>query len=87
LGLVVAASEPSCQEVLAIIQCYVDGECDVVTMVMIASHLDGCEHCDAELRTLRWLKAAVRRCGREVAQATSADDVRRWYRAESGPWR
>ncbi len=55
--------EVSCVEVLAVIQCYVDCECDVTTMLVIAAHLDGCCECCAELATLRWMKAAVRRCG------------------------
>jgi anti-sigma factor RsiW len=62
LAFVVAGSEPSCPEVLIVIQCYVDCECDVDTMLTIASHLDRCAHCADELETLRWLKSAVRRC-------------------------
>ncbi len=57
-------AEPSCLFVLTVIQCYVDGECDVTTMLAIAAHLDRCETCTEELATLRILKAAVRRCGR-----------------------
>ena len=45
-----------------IIQCYVDYECDVVTMLAVASHLESCTVCRDELETLRALKAAVRRC-------------------------
>ena len=56
------AIEPSCIEVLAIIQCYVDCECDVDTMLVIAAHLDCCPGCCDELASIRWLKAAVRRC-------------------------
>lgn len=54
--------ETSCHEVLVIIQCYVDYECDVVTMLAVASHLQACKVCRDELETLRALKAAVRRC-------------------------
>ena len=61
---VVDTDEPSCLEVLTVIQCYVDCECDVTTMLVIAAHLDRCEVCAGELATLRILKAAVRRCGR-----------------------
>jgi anti-sigma factor (TIGR02949 family) len=60
----VAVTEPSCRDVLAVIQCYVDGECDLRTMMAIASHLDHCCACTEELQMLRWLKAAVRRCVR-----------------------
>jgi hypothetical protein len=77
----VTVSEPSCREVLAIIQCYVDCECDVITMVMIAGHLDVCDACGAELRTLRWLKAAVRRCADH-----DAGDARARHQAESRLW-
>jgi anti-sigma factor RsiW len=48
--------------VLVIIQCYVDCECDVTTMLTIATHLDACSACREELDGLRALKAAVRRC-------------------------
>jgi anti-sigma factor RsiW len=54
--------------VLALIQCYVDGECDVSTAVAIGEHIERCPHCSAELASFRWLKAAVRRCnGRGAA--------------------
>ena len=56
-------NETPCRDVLAVIQCYVDVECDVLTMLAIAAHLDHCCTCAEELETLRWLKAAVRRCG------------------------
>jgi hypothetical protein len=56
------ANETSCREVLAVIQCYVDVECDLWTMLAIAAHLDCCRTCAEELQALRWLKAAVRRC-------------------------
>jgi len=58
----VPEDEPTCHEVLVIIQCYVDYECDVVTMLAVASHLETCKVCRDELDTLRALKAAVRRC-------------------------
>ena len=56
------SDDPSCREVLAIIQCYVDCECDVETMLVIAAHLDQCAPCCDELAGFRWLKSAVRRC-------------------------
>ncbi len=58
----VAVTQPSCRDVLAVIQCYVDGECELWTMLAIAAHLDHCCACLEELEMLRWLKAAVRRC-------------------------
>jgi hypothetical protein len=59
----VLSTEPSCAEVLAFIDWYVDCECDATTMLVIAAHLDACGGCCDELLTLRWLKSAVRRCG------------------------
>ena len=53
----------TCVEVLAVINWYVDCECDVTTMLVIAAHLDVCCDCVRELSQLRWLKSAVRRCG------------------------
>jgi len=63
LHLCVHPTETSCHEVLAVIQCYVDTECDVSTMLVVAAHVDCCHACAGELESLRWLKAAVRRCG------------------------
>ena len=37
LGVPVTAAEPVCREVLVIIQCYVDCECDVSTMLAVAT--------------------------------------------------
>jgi anti-sigma factor RsiW len=62
LAVVVAAVETSCFEVLALIQRYADGECDMSLAVAVSSHLEGCGLCACELEQLRWLKAAVRRC-------------------------
>jgi hypothetical protein len=72
LNLLVAVVEPSCREVLVIIQCYVDCECDVTTMLIIADHLDWCPSCSNALAELRWLKAAVRRCA-------GAPESRSWH--------
>jgi hypothetical protein len=52
----------SCYEVLVVVQCYVDCECDCDTALEVAAHLEACPGCDAEVVTIRWLKAAVRRC-------------------------
>ncbi len=59
----VIPAEPTCVEVLAVIDWYVDCECDVTTMLVIAAHLDVCGGCCEELSKVRWLKSAVRRCG------------------------
>jgi hypothetical protein len=58
------SAQPTCTEVLAVINWYVDCECDATTMLVIAAHLDVCCDCCSELRQVRWLKSAVRRCGR-----------------------
>jgi len=59
----------SCIEVLAVIDWYVDCECDATTMLVIAAHLDACCGCCEELSKVRWLKSAVRRCGRAPESA------------------
>ncbi|HUI48687.1 MAG TPA: hypothetical protein VL119_08320 [Acidimicrobiia bacterium] len=48
---------------LAAIDWYADCECDVETMLVIATHIDACGECRRELLQVRWLKSAVRRCG------------------------
>jgi anti-sigma factor RsiW len=52
----------SCHDVLVVIDCYVDGECDLDTALAIAAHLDVCCECGARALTIRLLKARVRRC-------------------------
>jgi hypothetical protein len=59
----VLTARPSCAEVLALIDCYADCECDVTTMIVIAGHLDVCRECCEQLSQIRWIKSAVRRCG------------------------
>jgi anti-sigma factor RsiW len=45
-------------------------------MLVIASHLDECPACAAELAMLRWLKAAVRRC---ACAPESRPESQAWY--------
>jgi anti-sigma factor RsiW len=54
---------PKCCDVLVIVHRYVDGECDLETALAVAAHLDNCPQCEHEVLEIRWLKAAVRRCG------------------------
>jgi anti-sigma factor RsiW len=61
LGLFVP--QPGCHDVLVLKHLYVDCECDVHTMLVIAAHIERCDECAEQLAQLRWLKAAVRRCG------------------------
>jgi hypothetical protein len=62
-GRLVLSERPSCVEVLAVINCYIDCECDATTMLVIAAHLDVCCDCCEQLAQMRWVKSAVRRCG------------------------
>ena len=68
-------AQPSCVEVLAVINWYVDCECDATTMLVIAAHLDACCTCCEELSQVRWLKSAVRRCG---GKSESAPESKLW---------
>jgi len=49
---------------LVFVHHYVDGECDLETALAVAAHLDACPDCGQAVLEIRWLKAAVRRCGR-----------------------
>jgi hypothetical protein len=71
----VLPAEPTCVEVLAVINWYADCECDATTMLVIAAHLDACCTCYGELWQVRWLKSAVRRCG---GAPQSAPESRSW---------
>jgi anti-sigma factor RsiW len=64
LPLSVPSVLPECCDVLVFVHRYVDGECDLETALAVAAHLDACPECGYEVLEIRWLKAAVRRCGR-----------------------
>jgi anti-sigma factor (TIGR02949 family) len=77
LRILVPAHDPDCSDVLVVIQCYADGECDLETAFAITVHLELCSDCQQQLLTLRWLKAAVRRC---------CNDGRQFDASESRAW-
>ncbi len=53
----------SCEDVLEVLQSYIDGETDDETARRVIGHLDGCERCDRETHVYRRIKLSLR--GRE----------------------
>lgn len=50
----------NCQEVQKLLNCYVDGELDVVTALHIEQHLDVCTDCSHVYNNLKTLRKAIR---------------------------
>ena len=55
----------SCQEVLEVLQSYLDGETDEETARKVLDHLDRCERCDHETHVYQRIKVSLSR--REIA--------------------
>ncbi len=51
----------SCDEVLAVLQQYLDGEVDAATAQRVAVHLDVCDACGPEAELYRNIKRSLRR--------------------------
>lgn len=50
---------PSCDEVMEVLQSYLDGEVDAETARRVAEHLHVCDHCDAESDVFRRIKTSL----------------------------
>jgi len=50
---------PSCDEVMQVLQSYLDGEVDAETARRVASHLDVCTDCAPESEVYRRIKASL----------------------------
>lgn len=80
----------SCQDVLEVLQSYLDGETDEATARKVVAHLDRCDQCDHETWVYRRIKislgsrevpidpqvrAALTRYGQRVANGEIAEDA------------
>lgn len=52
---------PSCEEVLEVLQAYLDGETDEATARNVIAHLDRCALCEHELYVYRRIKISLTR--------------------------
>ena len=52
-------SGPSCDEIMEVLQAYLDGEVDVDTAREVAQHLDQCAHCNDESEVFRNIKQSL----------------------------
>lgn len=50
---------PSCDEIMEVLQSYLDGETDEQTAIKVASHLDDCTECDRESKVYQDIKASL----------------------------
>ncbi|MGI9595299.1 MAG: zf-HC2 domain-containing protein [Acidimicrobiales bacterium] len=57
---------PSCEEIMAVLQSYLDGEIDAETARKVAGHLDDCTECDRESQVYQTIKASLASRRREV---------------------
>ena len=56
----------SCEDVLEVLQSYLDGETDEQTAKAVVAHLDDCEHCEMESDVYRRIKGSLNKQTREV---------------------
>ncbi len=49
----------SCEEVLEVLQSYLDGETDADTAVNVSTHLDKCKQCEPESAVYRRIKSTL----------------------------
>ncbi len=52
-------SGPSCEEVMEVLQSYLDGETDAETARSVAAHLEVCEGCGPEAEVFRRIKLSL----------------------------
>lgn len=50
---------PSCDEIMEVLQSYLDGEIDADTARDVAGHLEGCTDCNTESEVYRNIKASL----------------------------
>ncbi len=50
---------PSCDEIMEVLQSYLDGEVDAETAREVAGHLEACTDCDAESDVFRSIKTSL----------------------------
>jgi anti-sigma factor (TIGR02949 family) len=58
--------EPSCAEVMEVLQAYLDGEVDDSTARMVAEHLGVCLHCSHESDVYQRIKTKLASRRREI---------------------
>lgn len=69
--------EPDCDEVLAALFLFLDGECDHEINALIREHLDGCSPCLAQLGVDREVKELIaRKCGGDIAPSSLRERLR-----------
>lgn len=52
-------SGPSCDEIMEVLQSYLDGEVDAETARKVAGHLEICTDCDSESEIFRSIKTSL----------------------------
>lgn len=57
---------PSCDEIMEVLQAYLDGEVDVETARMVASHLEDCAACSNESDVYDRIRASLSNRRREI---------------------
>ena len=57
---------PSCDEIMKVLQAYLDGEVDVGTARTVAGHLDECAACTSESEVYQRIKTSLASRRREI---------------------
>lgn len=75
-----ADSTATCQEVLRVLQSYLDGELNDLTSQRVARHLGACRRCGLEAATYTEVKRALRRRARGSLEDASLSRLREFGR-------
>lgn len=80
------SDEASCREVSRVLQAYLDGQVDELTVRRVARHLDACRRCGLEAEVYARIKDALGQMDRDVSSLPLAR-LREFARrlAEEGP--
>lgn len=65
-------AQPSCEQVMEVLQSYLDGETDAATARAVAVHLEMCVNCGPEARVFRDIKQSLARKAEPVDPAVLA---------------
>lgn len=57
---------PSCEEIMEVLQSYLDGEIDAETAKKVAGHLEDCTECDRESQVYKSIKSSLATRRRDV---------------------
>lgn len=78
IGFLKRRRQLSCDEVMEVLQSYLDGEVDAEAARKVAAHLEDCTDCDLESSVYRNIKASLAHVEREPVDPTVLESLRNY---------